>query len=210
MNKISLHYNDLPNGTILAGDIAIDTEAMGLNIPRDRLCLVQICDENGQVHLVQFKRGADGSLDYSAPNLVKLLTDAKRQKIFHYGRFDIAIMMHYLKIEKIPNVFCTKIASKMARTYTDHHGLRTIVGEIAGIDLKKEQQSSNWGADELSPDQKKYAANDVIYLHKLRERLVEMLYANNRLELANEYFSFLHNICRADLLGFIGDNLFTH
>jgi len=208
--KINLHYNDLPNSVVLNGSLAIDTEAMGLNIPRDRLCLVQLCDEDKQIHLVQFKRSDDGSVNYNAKNLISLLTDSKRQKIFHYGRFDIGIMMHYLKIERIPNVFCTKIASKFARTYTDHHGLRTIVMELCGIELKKEQQSSNWGAEELSFDQKKYAANDVIHLHQIRDKLTEMLIDLGRLNLVRDYFSFLHNICQADLIGFDGSNLFNH
>lgn len=210
MNKIQLHYNDLPNNVEMVGDIAIDTEAMGLIISRDRLCLVQIADEEGNIHLVQFKRDGLGGLDYSAPNLVKLLCESNRQKIFHYGRFDIAILMYYLKIERIPNIFCTKIASKFARTYTENHGLRTLVNEILSIDLRKEQQSSNWGAEELTNDQKKYASNDVIHLHKIRAKLVEMLQESGRLELAMNYSNFLHNICKADLLGYLGENLFMH
>ncbi|QED22829.1 ribonuclease D [Candidatus Deianiraea vastatrix] len=210
MNKINLHYQDLPNDVVLNGDIAIDTEAMGLQIPRDRLCLVQLCDEDRNVHLVQFRRDDNGNVNYNAKNLIALLQDSKRQKIFHYGRFDIAIMMHYFKIEKIPNIFCTKIASKLARTYTDHHGLRTIVMELCGVELKKEQQSSNWGAEELTHEQKKYAANDVIYLHEMREKLTQMLYENGRLPLAREYFSFLHTICKADLLGFLGSEIYNH
>lgn len=208
--EIKLHINDLPNSVNLIGDIGIDTEAMGLNIIRDRLCLVQLCDESGNVHLIKFSKDINGNLDYSAPNLRKLLLNEKIQKIFHYARFDVAIMCHYLKIDEIKNIFCTKIASKFARTYTDHHGLRTIVGEICKIDLKKEQQSSNWGADELSLDQKKYAANDVIYLHKLREELTKMLLDSNRLEIAQRYFSFLNTICKVDILGFNGALSFEH
>lgn len=208
--KISLHCNDLPNSVILTGDLAIDTEAMGLNNHRDRLCLVQICDEAQNVHLVQFTKDENGNIDYSAPNLKKVLLDSKTQKIFHYARFDVAIMMHYLKLDTINNIFCTKIASKMVRTYTDHHGLRTIVGEICKVDLKKEQQSSNWSSDKLTEDQKKYAANDVIYLHQIREKLVEMLYDSSRLDLAKKYFEFLPTICKADLAMFNGAELFNH
>jgi ribonuclease D len=208
--KINLHVNDLPYSVNLKGDIAIDTEAMGLNNLRDRLCIVQICDENGEIHLVQFKKNSDGKLDYSAPNLRKVILDKSRQKIFHYARFDVAIICHYLKIEKIENIFCTKIASKLARTYTDHHGLRTLVGEICKIDLKKEQQSSNWGADEISEDQKKYAANDVAYLHRLRDTLISMLVDSERLSIAHEYFNFLQTITNLDLIGFNGSDLFNH
>lgn len=208
--EIKLHINDLPNFVNLIGDLAIDTEAMGLNIKRDRLCLVQICDEKGSIHLIKFSKDVNGNLDYSAPNLKKLLLDEKRQKIFHYARFDVAIICHYLKIEEIKNIFCTKIASKLARTYTDHHGLRTIVGEICKVDLKKEQQSSNWGASELTLDQKKYAANDVIYLHKIREELIYMLTDSSRLDIAQKYFSFLKTVCKMDVDGFNGALLFEH
>jgi len=208
--KINLHFDDLPNSVILHGDIAIDTETMGLSILRDRLCLMQICDEEGNVHLVQFKKNEDGKINYHAPNLKKYLLDIKVQKIFHYGRFDIAVLMHYLNIEKIPNVFCTKIASKLCRTYSDFHGLKTITQELLAVELKKEQQSSNWGAKELSNDQKKYATNDVLYLHKLRNKFITMLMENNRMYLAHNYFEFLHYICAADLVGFQGESIFSH
>lgn len=210
MNKIELHYNDLPSTLNLVGDIAIDTEAMGLNIHRDRLCLVQICDENGSVHLVQFKKNSNGVLDYLAPNLRALILDKNRQKIFHYGRFDIAILTHYLNLPVIENVFCTKIASKFARTYTEYHGLKTIVNELCGVEMKKEYGSSNWSAEELTHDQKRYAANDVIYLHKLRDKLLEMLFDLNRVEIVKEYCKFLPQICKADLLGFTAELMFVH
>ena len=208
--KINLHINDLPESLVLKGDLAIDTEAMGLNLMRDRLCLVQICDESGAIHLVQFNKTANGNFDFSAPNLKKYLLDSKVAKIFHYARFDLAILMHYLKIDKIPNIFCTKIASKLSRTYTEYHGLKTIANELLGVELKKEQQSSNWSDENLSFEQKKYAANDVVHLHKLREKLLMMLEENGRRNMAFEYFSALHTICKADILGFNGSDILNH
>lgn len=210
MNKINLHINDLPNSVILEGDIAIDTEAMGLNIHRDRLCLIQICDESGNIHLIQFKKDENNKLNYSAQNFKEILLDKNRQKIFHFGRFDIAILMHYLNLNEIPNVFCTKIASKLCRTYTEFHGLKNIAYELLGVEMKKEQQSSNWGANELSNDQKRYAANDVIYLHKLRDIFALMLQENGRLETASAHFSFLNQVCKTDLLNFKSEELFSH
>jgi ribonuclease D len=208
--KINIYENDLPDSVHLIGDLAIDTEAMGLNLYRDRLCLVQICDSEGAVHMVHFVQDGDGKCDYTAKNLRALLMDKNRQKIFHYARFDLAIMMHYLNIDRIHNIFCTKIASKLARTYTDHHGLRTVVMELCGVELKKEQQSSNWGASILTNEQKMYAANDVMHLHMVREKLIEMLYNSGRLDLAKEYFNFLHTVCKADMIGFNGANVFEH
>ena len=195
--------NDLPDDANLKGAIAIDTEAMGLKYrERDRLCVVQICDEAGDVYLIHFP---GDRYDYSAPNLRKVLMDPTRQKIFHYARFDVAIMRKYLNIPKMENIFCTKICSRFARTYTDSHSLKTLVSELLHVELKKEQQCSNWGANELSDAQKHYAANDVLYLHRLRDALTTMLKINNRYEIAMKYCNFVNNVCTADLLGFEED-----
>lgn len=195
--------NDLPDDIELEGDIAIDTEAMGLKYNvRDRLCVIQICDASGKVYLIHFPAS---NYDYSCPNLKKFLLDENRQKIFHYARFDIAIIRKYLQIDEIKNIFCTKIASRFARTYTDSHSLKTLVSEILHIELKKEQQCSYWGADELTDAQKGYAANDVLYLHALRDRLIEMLQKSGRYEIACKYFDFINSVCTSDLMGFEED-----
>ncbi len=195
--------NDLPDGVSLKGSIAIDTEAMGLKYNvRDRLCVVQICDESGEVYLVHFP--AD-TYDYKCKNLRRFLLDEKRQKIFHYARFDIAIMRKYLKIDSIKNIFCTKIASRLARTYSDSHGLKTLVSEILHVELKKEQQCSYWGAEKLTDAQKGYAANDVLYLHRLRDALTDMLKKSGRYEVACKYFDFVDNVCTTDIMGFEED-----
>ncbi|MBQ7536763.1 MAG: ribonuclease D [Rickettsiales bacterium] len=195
--------NDLPKGLELEGSIAIDTEAMGLHYrDRDRLCVVQICDESGEVYLVHFPAS---KYDYSCPNLRRFLTDPNRQKIFHYARFDVAIMRKYLNIDKIENIFCTKIASRFARTYTDSHSLKALVSEILKVDLRKEQQCSYWGADELTDAQKGYAANDVLYLHRLRDALTDMLKKSGRYEIACKYFAFVDNVCTSDIMGFEED-----
>ena len=195
--------NDLPDDLELEGDIALDTEAMGLKFNvRDRLCVIQICDESGKVYLVHFPAS---KYDYSCHNLKKFLLDENRQKIFHYARFDIAIMRKYLGLKEMKNIFCTKIASRFARTYTDSHSLKTLVNEILHIELKKEQQCSYWGADELTDAQKGYAANDVLYLHALRDRLTEMLKKSGRYEIACKYFDFVDSGCTSDLMGFEED-----
>jgi ribonuclease D len=199
--EIKYFINDLPSDLELKGSIAIDTEAMGLkyNI-RDRLCVVQLCDENGLVCLVHFPDNK-----YDCPNLKKILIDKNRQKIFHYARFDVAIMRKYLGINSFENIFCTKIASRFARTYTDSHSLKTLVSELLHIELKKEQQCSYWGANELSDAQKHYAANDVLYLHALRDKLIEMLKKSGRYEIALKFMAFVDNVCTADMLGFEED-----
>lgn len=171
---------------------------------RDKLCLVQICDEDGAIVLVQF---ADGN--YNAPRLKALLSDPKRTKIFHFARFDIAIMEHYLGL-KFNNIFCTKIASRLARTYTDSHGLKEICRELLGIQISKQQQSSDWGSHTLSKDQQEYAARDVIYLHKLREVLTMMLERESRLKLAQKLFDFLPIRTELDLLGWNEVDIFAH
>ena len=195
--------NDLPENVKLKGSIAIDTEAMGLKYnERDRLCVIQICDESGEVYLIHFPAS---TYDYSCQNLRKFLEDENRVKIFHYARFDVAIMRKYLKIDSIKNIYCTKIASRFARTYTDSHSLKTLVSELLHVELKKEQQCSYWGSDELSDAQKGYAANDVLYLHKLKEKLTDMLEKSGRYEIAYKYMQFVDNVCTSDMMGFEED-----
>jgi ribonuclease D len=188
----------------LSGDIAVDTEAMGLNNKRDRLCVVQLSDGNGDAHLVKFDSGA-----YSAPNLVKLLTDAGRVKIFHFARFDLAIMREYLGV-RLTNIYCTRTASRLARTYTDKHGYKDICKELLGVDISKQQQSSDWGAGTLSQEQIDYAASDVLHLHKLRAKLDEMLKREGRDELAKACFDFLPHRAELDLAGWEHDDIFAH
>ena len=177
---------------------------MGLQFHRDRLCVIQISNGDGDCHLVHF----DGN-DYSAPNLKKLLLDENRGKIFHYARFDLAVIKKYLEIDLV-NVFCTKIASKLVRTYTDHHGLKDICKELLGISLSKQQQLSYWGASELSADQKEYAAKDVVYLHSLRAILIERLIENDRNKIANKLFDFLPTRANLDLIGWNDIDIFSH
>lgn len=195
--------NDLPQGFDLPGDIAIDTEAMGLNNHRDRLCVVQLSNGNGDAHLVQFQKGV-----YDAPNLKKLLSKPDT-KIFHFARFDVAILKHYLGIDVYP-LFCTKIASKLVRTYTDSHGLKELCRELLGQAISKQQQSSDWGANTLSKDQQEYAAADVLYLHRIRDTLKEMLLREGRLALAQKCFEFLPTRVELDLLGWPEEDIFQH
>ena len=202
--KLVLYKNDLPNDLCLSGDLAIDTETMGLDFHRDRLCVMQLCNGVDNTVLVQF----DG-LDYSAPNLKKLLLSKNTSKIFHYARFDVAVIKKYLKID-ISNIFCTKIASKLVRTYTDHHGLKDLCRELLGISLSKQQQSSHWGATELTLEQQEYAARDVIYLHNLRKILIERLVELDRKDLAYEIFKFLPARAKLDLIGWNNIDIFSH
>lgn len=199
-----LYKNDLPDDLNLGNIIAIDTETMGLRTNRDRLCLVQISSGNGDSHLVKFNKD-----DYSAPNLKKLLQNDRILKIFHFARFDLATLNYNLKIE-INNIYCTKIASKLSRTYTDSHGLKALTEELLGIELSKKQQSSDWGNDDISEEQIKYAASDVLYLHKIKEKLDVMLIRENRLELAQKCFEFLPTRIKLDLAGFEADDIFRH
>jgi ribonuclease D len=199
-----LHKGDLPASVTFSGDIAVDTEAMGLNNKRDRLCVVQLSDGNGDAHLVQFDKGA-----YSAPNLVKLLNDSKRTKIFHFARFDLAIMREYLGI-RLNNVYCTRTASRLARTYTDRHGYKDICKELLGVDISKQQQSSDWGSGSLTQEQIDYAASDVLHLHKLRAKLDEMLAREGRAELIKACFDFLPYRAELDLAGWEHDDIFAH
>ena len=194
----------MPSNLVLKGDLAIDTEAMGLNNKRDRLCVVQISDGSGDAHLVQFARG-----EYNAPNLVRLLSDPARVKIFHFARFDLSIMREYLGI-RLSNVYCTRTASRLVRTYTDRHGYKDICKELLAVDISKQQQSSDWGADQLSPEQVEYAASDVLHLHKLRAKLDVLLQREGRQELAQACFNFLPFRAELDLAGWENDDLLAH
>jgi ribonuclease D len=202
--SITLHKNDLPAGLSFGGAVAVDTETLGLNVNRDRLCLVQLSSGDGTAHLVQF----DGR-DYAAPNLKALLTDPAVLKIFHYARFDIAVLEKNLGIVTAP-IYCTKIASKLVRTYTDRHGLKDLVGELVGIELSKQQQSSDWASSELSQQQLAYAASDVLHLHALKTKLDAMLAREGRTQLAQAAFGFLPTRAKLDLAGFGEDDIFSH
>jgi ribonuclease D len=199
-----LHRDDLPAGVEFGSAVAIDTEAMGLNPLRDRLCVVQLSAGDGDAHLVQFAAGC-----YDAPNLRRLFTDPAVTKLFHFARFDIAIIHHYLRVMPQP-LYCTKIASRLARTFTDRHGLRDLCKDLLGIDLKKEQQSSDWGAPSLTEEQQRYAASDVLHLHALRARLDEMLARERRSELAHSCFEFLPARALLDLAGWAEQDIFAH
>ncbi len=201
---IHLHQGDLPAGLSFGASVAIDTETMGLNPLRDRLCLAQLSAGDGVSHLVQFAPGA-----YNAPNLRALLADPKVLKLFHFGRFDIAVMAHYLGVVSAP-VYCTKIASKLARTFTDRHGLKDLCREVLGVELSKQQQSSDWGAPVLTEEQKRYAASDVLHLHALKTKLDEMLTRENRMQLALACFGFLPTRAFLDLTGFEKTEIFEH
>ena len=202
--KIKLHKNDLPDVLDLGAVVAIDTETLGLNPHRDRLCLAQLSAGDGVCHAVQFAAGA-----YAAPNLKRLLADTKVLKLFHYARFDVAMFRQYLGVNCAP-VYCTKIASKLVRTYTDRHGLKDLVKELLAVDLSKEQQSSDWGAPELSEKQLSYAANDVAYLHRLKEVLDAMLAREGRSHLAQAAFDFLPVRAQLDLAGWSETDIFAH
>jgi len=201
---IHLHRGDLPAGLALGNAIAIDTETMGLNPARDRLCLVQLSAGDGNSHLVQF-----APRQYDAPRLKALLGDPKVLKIFHFARFDLAMIQRYLGVVAAP-VYCTKVASKLARTFTDRHGLKDLCREILGIELSKQQQSSDWGAPELTEEQKRYAAADVEHLHALKTRLDAMLAREGRSALVQACFDFLPTRAALDLAGFPGPDLFEH
>jgi ribonuclease D len=202
---ITLHQNDLPDGLTLGPVVAIDTETMGLDPRRDRLCVVQLSSGDGNAHLVQIARGQT-----SAPNLERLLTDPAVLKLFHFGRFDIAALQRAFGVRTAP-VWCTKIASKLIRTYTDRHGLKYLLAEYVGVDVSKAQQTSDWGSAVLSEAQKDYAASDVLYLHKLKDALEAILQREGRLELAQRCFDFLPARAELDLLGWEEPNdLFHH
>ena len=202
--KIHLHHGDLPDGLDLGKLVAIDTETLGLNPFRDRLCLAQLSSGDGVCHAVQFAAG-----EYAAPNLKRLLTDPSVTKLFHFARFDVAMFRRYLGVICAP-IYCTKIASKLVRTYTDRHGLKDLVRELLNIELSKEQQSSDWGAAELSEKQLAYAANDVAYLHQLKEALDKMLAREGRTKLAQACFDFLPARASLDLAGWEEVDIFAH
>lgn len=201
---IRLHKGDLPDLSNYPGSVAIDTETLGLHPHRDRLCVVQLSPGDGTADIVQIKKGQS-----SAPNLQTLLGDASKEKLFHFGRFDIAVLYHAFGVLAGP-VYCTKIASRLTRTYTDRHGLKDLVKELLDIDLSKQQQSSDWAADELSQAQLKYAASDVLYLHGLQEKLNGRLKREDREELARACFDFLPSRAKLDLAGWPEIDIFAH
>lgn len=202
---VFFHEEDLPEGVLTSGSVAIDTETMGLLTPRDRLCLVQISDGSGDEHLVRFSPGSD----FAAPRLKSILTDSSRLKLFHFGRFDIAALRHYLGVTTAP-VYCTKIASRLVRTYTDRHGLKELVRELLGQEISKQQQSSDWGAPQLSEAQLDYAASDVRYLHALKTELDIRLAREGRTALAQGCFDFLPHRAQLDLEGWPEVDIFAH
>ena len=200
----TLHKDDLPAGLAFGASVAIDTETLGLNPLRDRLCLVQLSAGDGSAHLVQLEAG-----EYAAPRLKALLADPAVVKIFHYARFDVAVLLHYLGVETTP-VYCTKIVSKLVRTYTDRHGLKDVAAELAGVELDKQQQSSDWASATLSPAQQRYAASDVLHLHAIKARLDAMLARDGREAFAAAAFKFLPVRARLDLAGFGEMDIFSH
>ena len=201
---IDLHDGDLPDGLDLGPVVAIDTETMGLNPHRDRLCLVQLSSGDGRCHLVQLRQGR-----YEAPRLKRLLTDRNCLKLFHFARFDIAAIQTYLGVLCQP-VYCTKIASKLVRTFTDRHGLKDLARDLLGVEMSKQQQSSDWGAPELTPEQLKYAASDVLYLHDIKAKLDEMLAREGRTAIAQACFDFLPTRGLLDLGGWEEPDVFAH
>jgi ribonuclease D len=201
---IYLHKTDLPDGLTLGPVVAIDTETMGLDARRDRLCVVQLSSGDGHAHLVQIAKGQT-----RAPNLERMLTDPAVLKLFHFGRFDIAMLQQAFGVRTAP-VWCTKVAAKLVRTFTDRHGLKDLCKELIGVDLSKQQQTSDWGSPELSPEQLTYAASDVLHLHALWARLETLLRREGRLELAEACFAFLPARTRLDLLGYEDPDIFAH
>jgi ribonuclease D len=201
---VTLHHGDIPPNLSFGDCVAIDTETMGLSPLRDRLCLVQLSAGDGDAHIVQFSAG-----QYAAPNLKKLLTDPAVTKLFHFGRFDIAVMWTYLGVLTAP-VYCTKIASRLARTYTEYHGLKHVCKDLLNVELDKQQQSSDWGAKALSEEQLKYAASDVFHLHKLKEALDIILVREGRIELAQSCFHFLPSRALLDVAGWGEVDIFAH
>jgi ribonuclease D len=198
------HTNDLPDGLDLGSVIAIDSETMGLNLGRDRLCVIQLSAGDGDAHVVHYPKP-----EWNSPNLVRMLSDPKVTKLFHFARFDLAMIRRYLGVRCTP-VFCTKIASKLTRTNTESHSLKTLCKEFLGVDLSKLQQSSDWGAEHLSADQLAYAASDVLYLHQLKARLETLLAREGRRHLADACFAFLPDRAELDLAGWDADDIFAH
>ena len=201
---VHLHHGDLPDGVAFGASVAVDSEAMGLRLHRDALTVVQLSAGDGDAHVVQLGRPG-----YDAPNLKRLLADPAVLKIFHYGRFDLAMFQVHLGVETAP-VYCTKIASRLARTYTDRHGLKDVTKELVGVDMSKAQQSSDWGQASLTPEQQSYAASDVLHLHRLKTRLDEMLAREGRMALAQACFDFLPARARLDVAGWEDIDIFAH
>jgi len=201
---IYIYDGDLPDGLDFGDSVAVDSETMGLNPHRDRLCVVQLSSGDGNAHLVKFQPGC-----YNAPNLTALMANRDIVKIFHFARFDVAVIKQYLGVDTAP-VYCTKIASKLVRTYTDRHGLKDLSRELAGINMDKQQQSSDWGADSITDAQKQYAASDVLHLHTLKEKLDLMLNREGRTHLAQAAFAFLAVRAEMDLVGFGDMDIFSH
>jgi ribonuclease D len=206
---IHIHRNDLPDGIDFGPVVAIDTETMGLDPRRDRLCLVQLSAGDGAAHLVQIVPPSLGGQGADCPNLIRLLGDPSVTKLFHFARFDVAMLHHALGVATAP-VICTKIASKLVRTFTDRHGLRDLLRELLGVEISKQQQTSDWGAPELTAEQCAYAASDVLHLHALWSRLEALLIREGRLELARACFDFLPARARLDLLGYEEPDIFRH
>ena len=204
MNTIHLHRDDIPAGLSLGPMVAVDTETMGLDPRRDRLCLVQLSAGDGTAHLVQIRKPIA-----ACPNLKALLADPATTKLFHFARFDVAMLANALGIEVAP-VICTKIASKLVRTYTDRHGLRDLCRDLLGVDISKQQQSSDWGADELTAEQRAYAASDVLHLHAIWAKLEALLVREGRLDVARACYAFLPARGRLDLLGYVDPDIFAH
>ncbi len=206
---IHLHRHDLPDGLSLGPIVAVDTETMGLRPHRDRLCLVQMSSGDGHAHLVQLIPQSLGGRGFDCPNLARLMADPATIKLFHFARFDVAVLQHSLGITVAPS-YCTKIAAKLVRTFTDRHGLKDLCKELLGVDLSKQQQTSDWGATELTSEQLAYAASDVLYLHRLWEKLDALLVREGRRELAQACFDFLPTRGRLDLLGYEDPDVFHH
>ncbi|MEI7713181.1 MAG: ribonuclease H-like domain-containing protein [Rhodospirillales bacterium] len=206
---IHLHRHDLPDGLSLGPIVAVDTETMGLRPHRDRLCLVQMSSGDGHAHLVQLIPPALGGRGFNCPNMARLMADPAVIKLFHFARFDVAVLQHSLGITVAPS-YCTKIAAKLVRTFTDRHGLKDLCKELLGVDLSKQQQTSDWGATELTSEQLAYAASDVLYLHRLWEKLDALLVREGRRQLAQECFDFLPTRGRLDLLGYEEPDVFHH
>ena len=204
--EIHLHHQDLPSSVQFNGSVAIDTEAMGLNPHRDRLCLVQLSAGDGVCHLVKIETQSQKN---GAPHLTRLLTDTNVLKIFHFARFDVGILQHTFDIT-IPSIYCTKIASKLVRTFIDRHGLRDLCKDLLGVEISKEQQTSDWGKAEYTTEQQKYAATDVLYLHQLKAKLDNMLVREGRMELAQTLFNFLPTCAKLDILGYDDLSILKH
>jgi ribonuclease D len=202
--SVTLHRGDLPDRLDLGPVVAIDSETMGLRPVRDRLCVVQLSSGDGNAHLVQFAPGA-----YDAPNLTRLLTDPAVLKLFHFARFDVAVLQAFLGVATAP-IYCTKIASKLTRTYTDRHGLKDLCRELIGVEISKQQQSSDWGAAALTAEQQAYAASDVLHLHALKDRLDMMLAREGRTAIAEACFRFLGTRAALDLIGYADEDIFAH